>query len=306
MTGKIGVVGVGRIGLPVCARLAAARFEVIAADRRAEREAEVRASGAAWTADTDLLATEVEVLITVLPGPSELQDAMAGAIPRLAPGATWIDLTSSSPAVGCELQARALRRGVACLDAPIGGGIEAARAGTLQLFVGGPADTLARHRGLLEVLGTIEHLGDHGAGYTTKQLVNLLWFGQAVATGEALLLGQLAGIDLELLRSVLGRSAASSEFIRDLDALFDGDYLESFGIDRCSEELDGVIGLAHQLGVPFELSAQVGRHYRRAVEHYGPIDGELHAVALLEEQAGVRLRRQRSAEPPDPRLDGLQ
>ncbi len=219
---------------------------------------------------------------------------MLAAIPALRPGATWIDMTSSSPAVGSELRARVDQRGVECLDAPLGGGVAGAAAGTLQLFVGGPGEIVERHRRLLEVLGTVEHVGDHGAGYTTKLLVNLLWFGQAVATGEALLLGRRAGIDLEVLRGALGRSAAASEFIRrDLDALFDGDYLASFGLDRCREELEAMQALADELEVPFELSAAVARAYGRALRRYGPADGELLAIALLEEQAGVNLRRHR-------------
>ena len=154
---------------------------------------------------------------------------------------------------------------------------------------------IERHRTVLELLGRVEHVGDHGAGYTTKLLVNLLWFGQAVAVGEALLLARRAGIDLEVLRSALGRSAAASEFVRgDLGALLGGDYLESFGIDRCCEELATVVALADELTVPFDVSAAVERTYRAALARYGPIDGELLAVALLEERAGTRLRRSSS------------
>lgn len=69
----------------------------------------------------------------------------------------------------------------------------------------------------------IIHVGDNGAGYTVKLLVNLLWFGQAVATGEALLLARRTGIDLDVLRQTLATSAASTAFIRDdLGALLGG------------------------------------------------------------------------------------
>ena len=289
----VGLVGIGRMGLPVCANLVRAGFHVVVSDRRSERETDARAAGAEWAGETRLVADAANVLITVLPGPRELQDVMAVATPALGgSGTTWIDMTSSTPAVGRKLVARAHACGIECLDAPVGGGVPAAREGRLQLFVGGREDTIERHRELLEGLGSIEHVGDHGAGYTTKLLINLLWFGQAVATGEALLLARRAGIDLELLRAVLGRSAAANEFIhRDLDGLLDGDYLESFGLDRCCEELDAVVALAEEHAVPFDLSAVVRCRYRHALERYGPVDGELLAVALLEEQAGVRLRR---------------
>ena len=295
VTATVGVIGVGRMGLPVCARLAGAGLRVVAADLEPEREQHVRAAGASWDADTERLARQAAVLITVLPGSSELVEAMGIALRTLQPGATWIDLTSAAPAAGAELVARAHGRGIECLDAPVGGGVEAAAAGALQLFVGGRREVIERHRTVLELLGRVEHVGDHGAGYTTKLLVNLLWFGQAVAVGEALLLARRAGIDLEVLRSALGRSAAASEFVRgDLGALLGGDYLESFGIDRCCEELATVVALAGELAVPFDLSAAVERTYRAALARYGPIDGELLAVALLEERAGTRLRRSSS------------
>ena len=295
VTATVGVIGVGRMGLPVCARLAGAGLRVVAADLEPEREQHVRAAGASWDADTERLARQAAVLITVLPGSSELVEAMGIALRTLQPGATWIDLTSAAPAAAAELVARAHRRGIECLDAPVGGGVEAAAAGALQLFVGGRREVIERHRTVLELLGRVEHVGDHGAGYTTKLLVNLLWFGQAVAVGEALLLARRAGIDLEVLRSALGRSAAASEFVRgDLGALLGGDYLESFGIDRCCEELATVVALADELAVPFDVSAAVERTYRAALARYGPIDGELLAVALLEERAGTRLRRSSS------------
>ena len=292
MNGLLGVIGVGRMGLPICARLVGAGYRVIAGDRQPERESVVRAAGAVWAGGAREVAAAADVLITVLPGSAELREAMAVAIPTVRPGATWIDVTSASPPVGLELGLRASERGIECLDAPAGGGPAAAAAGMLQLFVGGPTETVECWRPLLEVLGGVDHVGARGAGYTVKLLVNLLWFGQAVASAEALLLARRAGIDLDVLRGALSRSSAASEFIRrDVDALLDGDYLESFGLDRCCEELQAVVALANEFETPFALSASVAQAYMSALERYGPVDGELLAVALLEEQAGVKLRR---------------
>ena len=114
-----------------------------------------------------------------------------------------------------------------------------------------------------------------------------------MATGEALLLGRRAGIDLDVLRQALATSAASTAFVHDdLGTLLDGDYLTSFGLDRCCEELAAVAALARELQVPSELTQLVERMHRRALRRYGPVDGELLAVALLEEEAGIRLRRE--------------
>ena len=112
-----------------------------------------------------------------------------------------------------------------------------------------------------------------------------------MATGEALLLAHRAGIDLDVLRQTLATSAASTAFIRDdLGALLDGDYLTSFGLDRCCEELTAIADLARELRVPSQLTQVVEQTYQRALLRFGPVDGELLAVALLEEEAGLRLR----------------
>lgn len=293
----IGFVGVGRMGLPVCANLVRAGHEVAAFDRRPERAAAVRAAGATWVGSAAAAAADADVLITVLPGPPEVVEAMTGvdgALESLRPGATWIDMTSNATAVVAPVQAAAGARGIEVLEAPMGGGIEAATDASLKLFVGGPAALFERHRPLLAAIADpdrLVHVGGLGAGYTTKLLVNLLWFGQAVATAEALLLGRRAGLDLTVLRAALADSAAASEFVRhDLDADFAGDRMASFGLDRCCEELANITAQARSLGVPFALSELVDHVHRRAHARYGDVDGELMAVALLEEESGTSLR----------------
>ncbi|HEY6398111.1 MAG TPA: NAD(P)-dependent oxidoreductase [Solirubrobacteraceae bacterium] len=291
----IGLVGAGRMGLPVCERLVRAGFVVVASDRDPERRAVVEAVGAGWAETARSAADAAEVLITVLPGSPELQAVMSTLLPAMPPGRSWIDLTSTSPQIGAKL--RALASHLECLDAPMGGGPDAARAGTLELFVGGDLETVERHREVLEALGTLHYLGGPGAGHVVKLLVNLLWFGQALATAEALLIARRAELDLDAVRHALASSAADSRFIRrDLAAMLDGDYMTDFGLDRCCEELNAIAELAHGLEVPFELSALVSDIYARALERYGPRKGELLAVAMLEETAGVTLGR-RTARP---------
>ena len=261
---EIGLVGLGRMGLPICANLVQAGYNVLAGDRRPEAARQAAGLGARWMPGLARLAAEADVLITVLPGPGEVRELMlgtGGAAAALRRGTTWIDMTSNSPAAVTEIREALLDRGIQVLDAPAGGGVAAARQGTLQLLVGGEAEVIARHRDLLKVLGKpgrVHHVGGYGAGYTAKLLINLLWFGQSVATAEALLLGHASGLDLGALRDVLAGSAAASEFIRhDLDALFAGDFMRTFGLDRCCQELQIVTGLARDHGLPFQVSESV-------------------------------------------------
>lgn len=294
---RIAFAGLGRMGWPMCAVLARAGYQVIANDKRGELEQDARTSGLLWRDTPAQAAAAAGVLITMLPSPDDVAEVMTGplgAARELTAGTTWIDMSSNSPAAARPIQDQIIGQGAEVLEAPVGGGIQAAREGKLQLFVGGKADVVEGHRPLLEVLADpqrIVHVGGQGAGYTAKLLANLLWFGQAVATAEALLLGQRAGIDPAVLKRALGSSSAASVFInRDLGAVFQDDYLPSFGLNGICQELDTVTGLAREYQTPSELSEVVGRTFRRARARYGPADGELLAIALLEEEAGQKLR----------------
>ena len=150
MTG-VGLVGLGRMGVPMCANLVRAGYRVQAGDRRSEAAALAARCGAHWVPQISRLAAESDVLITVLPGPDEVREAMlspGGIAEALRPGTAWIDMTSNSPAAMTDIQQMLLARGVQVLEAPVGGGVEAAEQGDLQLLVGGDAEVLARQREL--------------------------------------------------------------------------------------------------------------------------------------------------------------
>ncbi|MDQ6850181.1 MAG: NAD(P)-dependent oxidoreductase [Actinomycetota bacterium] len=297
---RVGVVGVGRIGLPLVTVLSAAGFEVCASDLRATVRADVEHANARWVPTAEAVVATVEVLLTVLPGNPELSLVMlgdgsdAGLINRIPAGCTWLDLTSGSPQLGATLAAAARTRGVDYVDAPVGGGTRAAEHGELTFYLGGERQVVERVRPVLTTVAAsdgIRYMGPHGAGYLTKLLVNLLWFGQAMAVGEALLLGQSAGLSPSLLAETFASGAGSSEFVRSyLPSLLDGDYLATFGLDRCVEELDAVVALARSRDLPFEVSATVTRLHREALDHFGAIAGELLGIGLLEHRASAQLR----------------
>ena len=265
---RVGVLGIGRMGLPIAGSLAAAEFDVRVFDVATERRAAAEAS---------------EVLVD-----GRLLD-------ELEAGSLWLDLTSNDPLVVEATAQRAAGRGVVSVAAPMGGGPSAAESSSLRFYVGGAAADVERARPILEALGgadAIDHIGTGvGDGCTAKLLANLLWFGQAVAVTEALLLGVSLGVPVATLRRTLASSAGGSVFIDEyLDSLLAGDYLETFGIDRCVEELEILVGLAERADIPFELSSRVARLHREALERFGAIDGELLAAKLLEQRAGRVLR----------------
>lgn len=287
----VGIIGVGRMGLPICARLVEQGFAVIAADVRPEAQASVLDSGAEWVDSISALGGRCDVALTVLPGPTEVAAIRGALIAVLSPGATWIDMSTATPAVAGEIAMMARARGVRTLDAPMGGGPPQARTGRLLAFVGGSVEDLESQRPVLgAVAERVMHVGALGSGYAVKLLVNLLWFGQAVAGAEVLALAARAGLDPETVRLAVQQSAAASHFMEhDAPALMGGDDFTAFSLARCVEELSSVLALGRDLGVPLASAERVSEIYSEALEHYGSIDGELLAARLVLERANVDL-----------------
>ncbi|MCT0207331.1 NAD(P)-dependent oxidoreductase, partial [Synechococcus sp. CS-1332] len=138
-------------------------------------------------------------------------DSAVAAVAGLAPGALVVDFSTISPASSRAMAAALAERGVAYLDAPVTGGTEGARAGTLSVLVGGGAADLERARPVLEAVGrTITHLGPVGAGQEAKAVNQVLVAGCYAAVAEALALGQRLGLPMEVVRQALLGGAAGS------------------------------------------------------------------------------------------------
>jgi 3-hydroxyisobutyrate dehydrogenase len=295
---RVGFIGLGNMGGPMCGHLVAAGFEVTAFDLDPGALARLRDAGARAAGSVAECAEGAEALITMLPAPPQVEQVLlgpGGAIAGLEPGSVAIDMSTSSTAVGGRVAAAASERGIDVLDAPVAGQSIGAKAGTLAIYVGGDEAVFERARPLLQAMGDpdrIFHLGPSGAGYTVKLLLNLLWFIQSVAVGEALTVGVRAGVPLDRLHAALVGSPANSVFLeRDVRmVLDDGDYDDAFPMRLVTKDLGLAVELARDTGVPVELTALVEQIHRRARVLYGDDAGEISAVRLYEDLAGVSLR----------------
>jgi 3-hydroxyisobutyrate dehydrogenase len=295
---KVGFIGLGRIGGPMSRNVLAAGHDLVVHDLRREAAADLEAAAAAWAASPRAAGAGREVVITALPTSAHVELVLLGPdglLAGLPEGAVWIDMSTSVPAVADRVRVLAAPRGIAVLDAPVTGTAADAKAGTLQIFVGGDADVFARVRPLLEAMGDPErimHAGGHGAGYTVKLMINLLWFAQLAATAEVLTIGTQAGVDLATLRRCLLASPAACNLVANdlLSVLYHGDYDESFTLALACEDLGLAVDLARNAGVPAEMSALVEQIYRRARAQYGDDGGGMLLVKLLEDLTGTQLR----------------
>ncbi len=295
---KVGFIGLGNMGLPMSRNILAAGHDLVVHDLRREAAAGLLANGAGWAASPRQAGAGRDVVITMLPAPAQVEEVLLGRrglLGGLTAGAVWVDMSTSVPAVANRVRALADVRGVAVLDAPVSGMAAGARAGSLQVFVGGAAETYRRVRPVLEAMGDRErilHVGPHGAGYTVKLMINLLWFAHLTATAEVLTVGVRAGVDLATLRRCLLASPAASNFLdRDvLSVLERGDYDDSFALALACKDLGLALDLAGEVGVPAEVSAAVRHVYQRARAQYGDRGGEMLPIKLLEDLTATPLR----------------
>ncbi|MGZ4197971.1 MAG: NAD(P)-dependent oxidoreductase [Solirubrobacteraceae bacterium] len=294
---RVGFIGLGNMGGPMCGHLARAGFEVTAFDVNPgalERAVDAGARAAPSAVDC---AGGADAVITMLPAPPHVEQVLLadGVIAAMQPGAVSIDMSTSSIAVGGRVAAAEGERGIDVLDAPVAGQNIGAQAGTLAIYVGGEEAVFERARPLFEVVGDpakIFHMGPHGAGYTIKLLLNLKWFIESVATGEILTVGVRAGVPLDRLYRALVGSPANSNFLeRDVRPVLEsGDYDEAFPMRLVTKDLALAVDLARDVGVPVELTGLVEQIHRRARVQYGDAAGEISAIRLYEDLAGVALR----------------
>ncbi len=298
---RVAFIGLGHMGGHMCRNVITAGFEVTAFDLDEAALARAAADGARPAESVTDCVRDAEILLTSLPGPPQVEavlcgtDGGASAISAMAPGSIVVDMSTSSLEVGRRARAAAGAAGIQLLDAPVAGQTIGAEAGTLAIYAGGEPDAFGRALPVLEAMGDPQRiflLGPGGCGYAVKLLLNLTWFIQAVATAEALTIGVKAGVDLSNLHTALVASPANSVFLeRDVLPLLErGDYDDGFAMKLVTKDLGLAVDLARDVGVPVELSSLVEQIHHRARAVYGDDAGEMSAVRLYEDLAGVELR----------------
>ena len=221
-------IGLGALGAPMAANLLAAGVPLTVHNRTRAREAPLLAAGARGAASPAEAAAAARVVMLCLsdgPAVEEVLFGPAGVAVALSGGPLWtadaaqakrpsplvIDFSTIEPERSRQLAERLAALGIAWLDAPVSGGTEGARAGTLSVLVGGEAPTLERARPLLEIVGSaITHFGAAGAGQQAKAINQILVAGSYAAVAEAMALGQRLGLPMDALRQALSRGAAGS------------------------------------------------------------------------------------------------
>lgn len=212
----VGMLGLGAIGHPMARRLLEGHGRLLVFSRRPQPELE--SAGATPVPSARELGARADVVLAMLPDLRELEEVLAGSDGLLADAGDLLLLigsTSSAPGVRALAERLHASSGgrVRVVDCPVSGGVDGAAAGTLSLMLGGDVDDAARAARVLAPCGTPVHLGPLGAGEVAKACNQLVVAATIMALGEATVLADRSGLDLDALWTLLGGGYAGSNLL---------------------------------------------------------------------------------------------
>jgi 3-hydroxyisobutyrate dehydrogenase/2-hydroxy-3-oxopropionate reductase len=211
---RVGVIGLGALGLPMAANLRRAGLSLRVHSRSRRPEHDPSLQGSIACATPAEAAEGVDVLLVCVSDNAAVEAVLFGAngaSSQLAAGSVVVDCSTIAPATAIASAQRLARQGVDYVDAPVTGGTEGAKAGSLTVLVGGKTAALDRARPVLEIIGgSIHHFGPVGRGQQVKAVNQVLVAGSYAAVAEAMALGQRLELPMEAVVNALQGGAAGS------------------------------------------------------------------------------------------------
>jgi 3-hydroxyisobutyrate dehydrogenase len=260
ISGRVGFVGLGNMGMPMASHLVWAGYQVIGFDVSAAAMATVAAT-AGMSAAPGLTAVGdgTEAVILMLPDSDVVERVLLGdgLLASLPAGAMVVDMSSSDPARTRDLSGRAAKAGITLIDAPVSGGVAGAVAGSLTIMVGGTEEAFTAVRPMLTAIGSrVVHAGEVGAGHAVKALNNLLSAAHLIATSEALIAGRRFGLDpavmLDIINGSSGRSGSTEN--KWPTYVLTGSYDAGFPVRLMVKDLKLAIGIERATGTASPVS----------------------------------------------------
>jgi 3-hydroxyisobutyrate dehydrogenase len=207
----IAFIGLGNMGGPMAANLVKAGHRVVGFDLVEKLRNEAAAGGVAIAASAREAVAAAEIVLTMLPAGRHVIAAWSDILPAAKSGTLFIDSSTIDVDSARRAHQAALAAGMACLDAPVSGGVGGASAGTLTFMAGGDAAAFAAGKPILEAMGKrIVHCGGAGAGQAAKICNNMILGATMIATCEAFVLAEKLGLSAQALYDVASTSSGQS------------------------------------------------------------------------------------------------
>ena len=294
---KVGFIGLGIMGTSMASNLIKAGHELVVHDIKRSAAASHLAAGAVWADTPRKLAEGVEVVMTSLPGPIEMESVALGEeglLSGMAAGKVYFDLTTNSPKVVRRVHAAFAEKGVHLLDAPVSGGPSGARTRKLALWVGGDEAVYKKYKPVLDAIGDQPmYVGPIGAGSVTKLVHNCAGYAVQTALAEVFTLGVKAGVEpLALWEAVRqGATGRQRTFDRTPHQFFRGRYdPPNFALRLAHKDVFLATELGREQGVPMRLANLTLAEMTEALNRgWGERDSRI-TRTLQEERAGVQVR----------------
>jgi 3-hydroxyisobutyrate dehydrogenase len=285
---RIGWVGLGVMGAPMCAHLLRQGHPVTVFTRTPSKAAEVLSQGAKWVASSLAVAEASEVVFTMVGSPLDVRQVYlgeAGLLTGAQAGSLLVDMTTSAPSLAREIFEAARSRGVQSIDAPVSGGDVGARDATLSIMVGGEEKAVDAIVPLLGALGrSIVRQGGPGMGQQAKLCNQIVIAGTMVGVCESLVYGYKAGLNLETMLASITTGAAACWTLTNLaPRILRRNFNPGFLVDHFLKDMGIALDEAARMDLALPGLALVQQLYL-AVQSQGHGKSGTHALILALER----------------------
>ena len=293
---KIGFMGLGIMGKPMCKNLLKAGHECTIYDIVEEAAREAVGAGAVKCESAAQAASGRELVITMLPNSPQVKQVVLGEngiADAMDEGCVFVDMSSIAPLASKEIGAALAGRNIEMLDAPVSGGEPKAVDGTLSIMVGGKKEVYDKVKEVLLCMGSSAvYCGELGAGNTTKLANQIVVALNIAACAEAFTLSKKAGVDPELVfDAIRGGLAGSTVMDAKVPMMLDGNDIPGFKIDLHIKDLKNALETGHGVGMGLPLTAQVMEMMQQlAADGFGGKDHSA-LVKYYEKMTGESIRR---------------
>ena len=261
-TPRVGFVGLGIMGSRMAANLARAGHRLTVFNRtRAKAEAWAAEHGGDVAGSPAEVGAASDVVVSMVVDGDQVREVLLGehgVADGAAPETLCVDMSTIAPAQTRAIAAGLAERGLRMLDAPVTGSSPKAEDGTLTIMAGGEEADFARAQPLLRIMGElVVHVGALGQGEMLKLINNAVAAANAATVGEALLVAQRTGVDLDALVEVMAKGSGGSAML-DLKAgaMRAHDYSTLFKLEHMLKDVRLCLEEAQAAAAPFAAAAR--------------------------------------------------
>lgn len=294
-TQTVGFIGTGLMGRGMARSLIRKGHRVRLYNRTRAKAEEVAEIGGTVVDSPAEAVRGADVVVTMLADPGALLavvEGERGVCAAIRAGAVVVDSSTVSPPTTLRVRELLAERGAEMLDAPVFGSKHEAETGALGLIVGGERDVIARAQPVLDAMGRTIHVGGNGMGAYAKLVVNLVIAGTLQAFNEGMVVAAKAGLDTEVMLSVLLSSRARSGIIEmKAPQVLKRDFTPFFPLQLMAKDMRLVRESAAALELTLPLVETLSRVYEACLA--AGLGGEDYCATIkpLEAQAGVAVAK---------------